>query len=88
MFKGRKLLNGTCTDGIDKFWSEREDFVKHHNYFSGENIWIIAALVYTLLHTSGTRGTLVLALRWWVLWLARALPRHWDVGRLKDIGSQ
>ena len=33
---------------IDKFWSEREDFVKRCNYFAWENIWIIAALDDTL----------------------------------------
>ena len=33
---------------IDKFWSEREDFVKRRNYFARANIWIIAALEDTL----------------------------------------
>jgi hypothetical protein len=33
---------------VDKFWSKREDFVNHCNYFAQENIWIIATMVDTV----------------------------------------
>ena len=33
---------------VDKFWAEREDFVKRRNYFARDNIWIIAALPDTI----------------------------------------
>jgi len=72
---------------IDKFWSEREDFVKRCNYFAWENIWIIAALDDTLAYEWHKRYSYPCTEILGPV-ACKSTSEALDAGRLKGIGNQ